>query len=90
MSPETATVYRALDGKRFFTKKAAILRDVVFRMKAKSEKYGCDDELRGGEHHQRVYWTQEQFQHFRNVANRYYQRFGRVPHSPAKKDREGR
>ena len=79
VTSETATVYRSSDGRRYFTKRAAVRKDIYRRLRGKErhEKQGCHDELIGGEHHQEEFYTEEQLEHFRAVAYRYWRIFSR-------------
>lgn len=76
---QTATVYKTSHGRRFLTKRAAYLAEAINRLKRKDrhEPQGIHDELRGGEHHQEIYYSEQQWDHFKKVSSRYYRRFGR-------------
>lgn len=72
MSPEETIVYRSYDGRRFFTKKAALMSDVMFALKQRHEMYDIRDSLYGGEHIQSIHYSDERWRYFRNVAHRAY------------------
>lgn len=67
----TATIYKTSHGRRFLTKRAAYLAEALHRMKRKEQHapQGCD----GAED----FYTNEQWDHFKKIASRYYRRFGR-------------
>lgn len=71
---ETAKVYRSLNGRRYFTKISAIRNSVIFLLKQRHEKLCVVDRLYGGEHHQTVSWSDEQWVYFNQVADRYYRK----------------
>lgn len=66
VSSEDAVVYRSSNGRRYFTKKAAIISDVMHRLKLKNEDDGED------------WYTSGQYESFNKVANRFYRRFKKV------------
>jgi hypothetical protein len=67
----TATVYKTSHGRRFLTKRAAYLAEAMTRLKGKDrhDPQGYDDD--------KDFYTNEQWGHFKQVAYRYYRRFGR-------------
>ena len=60
---ETATVYRALTGRRYLTEKAAFRASVIARLKSTREPDAGDDRNVG-------YHSQEQFARFARIAAR--------------------
>ena len=77
VAAETATVYRASNGRRYFTKKTAFLHDAMFRLSLKHEKAGHRDYLEGGEHRQDEFFTEAQWEYFNHIAERYWRVYGR-------------
>lgn len=74
---ETATVYRTSSGKRYFTKRAAFKHEALSRLRRKErhEMQGVYDELRGGDHYQEEFYTEEQMNLFSKIEARYWRRF---------------
>lgn len=77
ITTETAIVYRAIDGKRFFTKTAAVRRSAWVRLFERNEHEAFYDYLAGGEHHQESGHSTKQIDHFRKVVDRYLGIFGK-------------
>ncbi|WPE19936.1 hypothetical protein [Shinella zoogloeoides] len=75
----TITVWRVSDGRHYRSRQYAIFKDALARLKRKPrhEPDGIRDELRGGEHHQTIFYSDEQWAHFTEIARRYQRRFGR-------------
>lgn len=67
----TARIWKTSYGRRFLTKRAAFLAEAMHRLKLKDRH----DPL--GEDHDSVFFTNEQWDHFKKVSARYYRRFGK-------------
>lgn len=72
--PEQATVYRAINGRRYLSRRSALIKTAMVLLKKKHGMDGCHDELRGGEHYQEEFYTNEQMERFTAVAKRYARR----------------
>lgn len=69
VTTQIATVYKTSSGRRYLTKRTAMIRDALERLKEKYEPEGHDPD-RGVFGHD--YFTDEQWQKFQQTAMRYY------------------
>lgn len=78
MKSEIVTVWRTGKGRRFFTKKAAVMRDARDRLK-KKPRHEPDiiDRLVGGEHEQTIAYTAEQLEKLHAISLRYWKMYGK-------------
>ena len=65
---QTAVVYKSSNGKRYFTKRAALMAEALMKLKKKYDAEGEDSEGR-------PYFDMDQMDHFSKVSKRYYRRF---------------
>lgn len=63
VSVETTRVFKTSDGRRYMTKKAAMMREAYAKLKSKHPSEGYEG------------YSDEQWTRFKMIGNRYYRRF---------------